>query len=157
MPSLAREGSCLPYMPSSTPSEFIEPANLNDTLENVLIGKPMALGRQYLGIEVERLILHTQTQESAPLEFCRQLLIDLADDIEGKKYFDGDVVNRVDGDGYSFTMEPGGQLELATTSWLTADSREPATACLPSGTRRSRRSLTSDCSPETATRSWMRP
>jgi glutamate--cysteine ligase len=102
-------------MPSSTPSEFIEPANLNDTLENVLIGKPMALGRQYLGIEVERLILHTQTQESAPLEFCRQLLIDLADDIEGKKYFDGDVVNRVDGDGYSFTMEPGGQLELATT------------------------------------------
>jgi glutamate--cysteine ligase len=101
-------------MPDLTPPATLAPSNLDSVLEHALIGKPMALGRRFLGIEVERLILHTETRECAPLGFCRQLLADLAADIQGKKYFDGEVLNRVDGDGYSFTMEPGGQLELAT-------------------------------------------
>src|SRR5690606_20084282 len=75
---------------------------------------PMAQGARTLGIEVERLILHRQSRECAPLGFCRDLLEGLAADIGGTVHRDGEVVNRVDGDGYSFSMEPGGQLELAT-------------------------------------------
>lgn len=96
-------------MPSS-----LSPESLDAALEKSLIGAPMPSGRRCLGIEVERLILHRQTRVCAPLEFCRQLIADLAADIDGRIYMDGEVINRVDGDGYSLTMEPGGQLELAT-------------------------------------------
>lgn len=89
-------------------------ADLDATLEHLLIGSPMPSGKRLLGIEVERLILHRTTQTSAPLDFCRQLIAGLAEDINGKTYYDGEVLSRVDGDGISFTMEPGGQLELAT-------------------------------------------
>ncbi len=94
--------------------QFIALPDLDSVLERRLIGSPMPRGQRLLGIEVEHLILHRETQESAPLDFCRQLIAGLATDIDGVKYFDGDVLNRVDGDGISFTMEPGGQLELAT-------------------------------------------
>ena len=87
---------------------------LDEALETAVIGSPMPSGRNYLGIEVERLILHRETQEAASLWFCRQLLADLAEDIGGKITWDSDVIQRVDGEGFSFTMEPGGQLELAT-------------------------------------------
>ena len=87
---------------------------LDLALEQAVIGRPMPQGRKFLGIEVERLILHRETRASAPLDFCRRLLADLADDIGGRKHFDGEVINRVEGEGFSFTMEPGGQLELAT-------------------------------------------
>ena len=64
-------------------SEFVDPANLDAILETALIGNPKPRGRRLLGIEVERLILHEETLESAPLEFCQQLLGDLATDIDG--------------------------------------------------------------------------
>ena len=89
-------------------------SDLDSILEDLVIGSPMPRGERLLGIEVERLILHRETQASAPLDFCRQLMAGLAEDIGAKTYFDGEVLNRVDGDGISFTMEPGGQLELAT-------------------------------------------
>ena len=50
---------------------------LDEALETAVIGSPMPSGRNYLGIEVERLILHRETQEAASLWFCRQLLADL--------------------------------------------------------------------------------
>ena len=89
-------------------------SDLDAILEDLVIGSPMPRGERLLGIEVERLILHRETQESAPLDFCRRLMAGLAEDIGATTYFDGEVLNRVDGDGISFTMEPGGQLELAT-------------------------------------------
>ena len=62
---------------------FLTPDRLDETLESLLIGKPMQGGRKFLGIEVERLLLDRRTQESAPLEFCRQLLADIAATING--------------------------------------------------------------------------
>lgn len=95
-------------------TQTIALADLDSTLEDLLIGSPMPSGERLLGIEVEYLVLHRATQESAPLEFCRQLIAGLAVDIGATARFDGEVLNRVDGSGFSFTMEPGGQLELAT-------------------------------------------
>ena len=89
-------------------SQFIALSDLDSVLERLLIGSPMPSGKRLLGIEVEHLILHRKTRESAPLDFCRQLIAGLATDIDGTTYFDGEVLNRVDGDGISFTMEPGG-------------------------------------------------
>ena len=105
--------------------EFVDPADLDATLETALIGNPKPQGRRLLGIEVERLILHEATRESAPLDFCRQLLDDLATDIGGQRFYDGEVLNRVDGDGFSFTMEPGGQLELATDPQASLSEIDP--------------------------------
>ena len=81
-------------MPETHPIEPVDPAELDAILEAALIGKPKPRGRRLLGIEVERLILDESTGESAPLSFCRQLLDDLATDIDGKRYFDGDVINQ---------------------------------------------------------------
>lgn len=108
-----------------SPSEFVDPASLDAILDTAVIGNPKPQGRRLLGIEVERLILHEATGESAPLEFCRQLLEDLASDIDGQRFYDGDVLNRVDGDGFSFTMEPGGQLELATDPQASLSELDP--------------------------------
>ncbi len=87
---------------------------LDSALESELLGAPMAHGQRHLGIEVEYLILHRETRETAPLSFCRQLLEDLVGDLDGIGSKDGDVLNRVDGDLFFLTMEPGGQLEIAT-------------------------------------------
>lgn len=97
--------------PSTRP---ITPHQLDSVLEEELLGAPMASGGRHLGIEVEHLILHRTTQESAPLSFCRQLLEDLIQDLGGVGSKDGDILNRVDGDLFFLTMEPGGQLEIAT-------------------------------------------
>ncbi len=95
-------------------SQILAFADLDSTLERLLIGSPMPRGELLLGIEVERLILHRETRASAPLPLCRQLIADLAAEIGAKTFYDGEVLNRADGEGISFTMEPGGQLELAT-------------------------------------------
>lgn len=95
-------------------ASFLTTQELGPALTHAVLGGAMAQGERTLGIEMERLILHRETEEHAPLDFCRQLLADIAADIDGKVYRDGEVINRVDGHGYSLTMEPGGQLELAT-------------------------------------------
>ncbi|MHC4079461.1 MAG: glutamate-cysteine ligase family protein, partial [Planctomycetota bacterium] len=87
---------------------------LDDALEHEILGAPMAHGQRHLGIEVEYLILHRETRASAPLSFCRQLLEALVNDLDGIAGKDGDVLNLVDGDMFFLTMEPGGQLEIAT-------------------------------------------
>lgn len=87
---------------------------LDAVLEHELLGSVVAGGSKHLGIEVEYLILHRETRENAPLEFCRQLLADLVTDFAAVASKDGDVLNRVDGDFFFLTMEPGGQLEIAT-------------------------------------------
>ena len=47
---------------------------LDAEIEARLVGSPMAGGRRLLGIELERLILHRVTRESADLDFCRGVL-----------------------------------------------------------------------------------
>lgn len=96
------------------PTRPITTDQLDSALEEELLGAPMARGGRHLGIEVEHLILDRSTQESAPLSFCRQLLEDLIPDLGGVGSKDGEVLNRVDGDLFFLTMEPGGQLEIAT-------------------------------------------
>jgi glutamate--cysteine ligase len=106
-------------------SETIAALTLDEAIETALVGHPMSKGRNYLGIEVEQLILHRQTKEQAPLEFSRGLIADLAEIIGGQITWDGEVIRRVDGEGYSFTMEPGGQLEIATDPRSSVQELDP--------------------------------
>ncbi len=102
-------------MSSMTSTETLTLTDLDAAIESQILGSPMAQGRKFLGIEMEFLVLHRQTAENAPLAFCRGLMADLAADLKGKASFDGGVLNYVDGGDFSLTMEPGGQLEIATT------------------------------------------
>jgi len=103
----------------------ITTTELDSVLEEELLGAPMAHGQRYLGIEVEHLILHRATRASAPLSFCRQLLEDLIEDLGGVGGKDGDILNRVDGDRFFLTMEPGGQLEIATVPMHSLQEIDP--------------------------------
>ncbi len=100
-------------MADSSMTEALNPESLDSVLEEILVGRPMPQGNHCLGIEMERFILHRKTGVSAPLDFCLRLLEEISEAIGGRKVFDREVLSRVDGDGYSFTMEPGGQLEVA--------------------------------------------
>ena len=86
---------------------------LDPLLEEQLLGGFMGLGTRMLGTEYERLILHKETNESAPVEFCRQMLVGL--DLPGAEpLMDGDVVKGMRADGYELSLEPGGQLEVSS-------------------------------------------
>src|SRR5690606_4262227 len=61
----------------------------------------------------ERLILDAATGESAPLDFCRSLLADLATDAHGEPVIEGDLGKGVRADGFELSMKPGGQIEVA--------------------------------------------
>lgn len=87
---------------------------LDQAIEALLLGSPIARGRRLLGVEYERLILHKETRESAPLEVCRQLFADLVEDLAATPDPDGDVLAKMNGGDFGMSMEPGGQLELAT-------------------------------------------
>jgi glutamate--cysteine ligase len=90
------------------------PAALDQSIEALLLGSPMSRGRRLLGVEFERLILHRDTRESAPLDFCRQLLADLVQDLGAIPVEDGGVLHKMNAGDFGISMEPGGQLEVAT-------------------------------------------
>jgi len=96
------------------PSSFLNVHGLDQAVEALLLGSPMSRGRRLLGVEYERLILHRETGASAPLAFCRQFFADLVDELAATPNPDGDVLNKMDGGDFGMSMEPGGQLELAT-------------------------------------------
>lgn len=89
-------------------------ADLGAAIEARLVGQPMPGGRRLLGMEIERLILDRETGESAPLEFCRELLARLVDDLSATPVTEGGVLGKMRTDRFGVSMEPGGQLELDT-------------------------------------------
>ena len=87
---------------------------LDAAIEDRLVGRPMPSGRRLLGIELERLILHRETLESAPLDFCREFLGELVRRLDAEPIRDGGVLSKMRGARFGISMEPGGQLELDT-------------------------------------------
>lgn len=92
----------------------LTPAALDQSIEALLLGSPMSRGRRLLGVEYERLILHRESRESATLSFCRELLGHLVGDLRAVPTEDDGVLHRMNAGDFGISMEPGGQLELAT-------------------------------------------
>jgi len=92
----------------------LTPDGLDQAIEALLLGSPMSRGRRLLGVEYERLVLHRETRESAPLELCMELFAQLVDDLRATPERDGTVLNKMAGGDFGMSMEPGGQLEVAT-------------------------------------------
>ncbi|MCA8943436.1 MAG: hypothetical protein KDB80_12810 [Planctomycetes bacterium] len=86
---------------------------LSETIHRLILGNPMSKGRKLLGIEYERLLLDRSTRESAPLEFCRDLLARLCKALDADPMVDGDVLKGLRAGEFEMSMEPGGQLEVA--------------------------------------------
>ena len=104
----------------------------------------MSRGRRLLGLEYERLILHRETGESAPLSFCREFFGELVNDLGATGHPDGDVLSRMTGGDFALSMEPGGQLEVATASrgspsLLLRERAAPARPILPGAIRKTQR------------------
>ncbi|MDP6928367.1 MAG: glutamate-cysteine ligase family protein [Planctomycetota bacterium] len=91
---------------------YLNPAELDATIDDLLVGAPMSQGQRLLGVEVEHLILHRDTRESAPLPFCCDLMKDLVDVFEARPWFDDGVLAKMATDDFGLSMEPGGQIEL---------------------------------------------
>lgn len=89
-------------------------AGLDQAVEALLLGSPLSRGRRLLGVEYERLVLRRETDESAPLDFCRQLFTELMDDLHATPVWDGEVLGKMLGGDFGMSMEPGGQIEIAT-------------------------------------------
>ncbi len=87
--------------------------SLDAEIETRLLGSPEP-ERRLLGIEIERLVLHADSRESAPLDFCRQLMRDLAREFDAEETWQGGVLTKLRGRDFGLSMEPGGQLEVDT-------------------------------------------
>lgn len=90
-------------------------AGLDQAIEALLLGSPLSRGRRLLGVEYERLVLRRETRESAPLESCRRLFAELVDDLRATPVWEGDVLVKLLAGDFALSMEPGGQLEVATS------------------------------------------
>ena len=95
-------------------SPRVSSEQLDHAIEQHLVGKPMPSGRRMLGLELERLMLHRDTRESAPLSFCREFLARLVDDLGAEPYEEAGVLAKMRAGRFGVSMEPGGQLELDT-------------------------------------------
>jgi glutamate--cysteine ligase len=96
-------------------AEAVSAAELERMVEELILGHPMAQGQRALGLEYERLVLHRRDRSSAPLEFCRGLMAELVARLRAEPQVDDGVIKAMRGDGFEVSMEPGGQLEVATS------------------------------------------
>jgi len=87
---------------------------LDAAIEARLVGNPTPSGRRLVGLELERLILHRQTSENAPLAFCRNLLAELVAEFGAAGVEDAGVLAKMRAADFGISMEPGGQLEFDT-------------------------------------------
>ena len=85
---------------------------LDAEIEARLVGSPMAGGRRLLGIELERLILHRVTRESADLDFCRGVLEGLRAEFGAEGTVENGVLAKLRTERFGVSIEPGGQLEF---------------------------------------------
>lgn len=97
-----------------TLTRSIAPAELDALLEQMILGRPLPNGKRLLGVEYERLILDRRTRENAPLAFCQQLLADLVDDLGARPLTEGPVLKGLQAAQFEISMEPGGQIEVAS-------------------------------------------
>ena len=100
-------------------------ADLDAAIEARLVGQPMSMGRRMLGIELERLILDRETRESAPLEFCRELMGHLVGDLGAEPVTEHGVLAKMRGPRFGVSIEPGGQLEVDTAARPNLSELEP--------------------------------
>ncbi|MGA1524454.1 MAG: glutamate-cysteine ligase family protein, partial [Planctomycetota bacterium] len=97
-----------------TSNRPVRPGELEGLLDELVLGRPMPSGERLLGVEYERLLLDRVDRTSAPLDFCRQLMIDLVDDLGAEPIVEGPIVKGLDSARFAMSMEPGGQLEVAS-------------------------------------------
>jgi glutamate--cysteine ligase len=83
-------------------------------IDELMLGRMMAQGHRAMGVEFERLLLHRKTRESAPLEVSRSFVQRVRRRVDGRPMIDGTVEKGFEGDAFGMSLEPGGQVELAT-------------------------------------------
>lgn len=88
-------------------------ADLDDRILARLYRPDQPTVTRLLGVEYERLLLHRETQQSAPVEFARELLAALAAGLGAEPVDESGVVHRIRAPDWSISLEPGGQLEVA--------------------------------------------
>lgn len=97
-----------------TSNRPVRPGELDGLLDELVLGRPMPSGERLLGVEYERLLLDRANRTSAPLDFCRQLMIGLVEDLGAEPVVEGPIVKGLDAPHFAMSMEPGGQLEVAS-------------------------------------------
>jgi glutamate--cysteine ligase len=97
-----------------TANRPVRPGELHALLDELVLGRPMPSGERLLGVEYERLLLDRNDRTSAPLDFCRQLMIDLVTDLDAEPVVEGPIVKGLNAARFAMSMEPGGQLEVAS-------------------------------------------
>lgn len=97
-----------------SPNRIVTSAELDSLVERLILGRPMPSGRRLLGVEYEQLVLDRRTRASAPLDFCRTLMTDLVADLGAEPIVEGSIVKGLRATGFEMSMEPGGQMEIAT-------------------------------------------
>lgn len=98
-------------MATATP---LHTEGLDQAIEALLLGSPMSRRRRLVGVEYERLLLHRRDRTSAPLDVCQQLMHGICVDLRATPEQEAGVITRALGNDFSLSMEPGGQLEVAT-------------------------------------------
>jgi glutamate--cysteine ligase len=93
---------------------LVTPAGLTAAIEERLVGRPMGRGAPCLGLELERFLLHRDTEQNAPLAFARDLLAQLVSDLGGEPTHEGGVLAKLRTPRFGVSMEPGGQIEVDT-------------------------------------------
>jgi glutamate--cysteine ligase len=88
--------------------------DIRTVIDELMLGNPMALGHRALGVEFERLLLHKESRESAPLAVSRGLIERMCGRVGGEPMIEDEVVKGFSADGFSMSLEPGGQIELAS-------------------------------------------
>lgn len=83
-------------------------------IDELMLGQPMALGHRALGVEFERLLLHRETRESAPLAVARGFVERMCERANARPVVESGVVKGFEAAGFAMSLEPGGQVELAT-------------------------------------------
>lgn len=114
LPSLSGPAPTCKPQPRMTSNSPVRPGELDGLLCELVLGRPMPSGERLLGVEYERLLLDRTTRASAPLDFCRQLMIDLVEDLDATPVVEGPIVKGLEAAHFAMSMEPGGQLEVAS-------------------------------------------
>ena len=89
-------------------------AELDAVLENAIVGAPMPKGRRLLGLEYEQLILERGTGRTAPVEVTVRMMRELVETLDADPIVEGELVKGLRTERFELSMEPGGQIELAS-------------------------------------------
>jgi glutamate--cysteine ligase len=97
-------------MPAGDP---IRAEELDERILALLLAPRCGPARRQIGIEYERLLLDRSTGDSAPLEFCRELLASLVGPLGAEPTVEDGVLHRIRAPELDLSLEPGGQVEVS--------------------------------------------